>query len=114
MGMRGHMRDVCRVLTAGSATGPEPTVSYSVGSEIRCRVSRVAAKDGLGSNVPITDTEIRVPRSTTVTAADRIRVTKQDGATLGSAVDFAIVAEPLQTLAEKVLDCRRITAGSAL
>lgn len=114
MAFTGNMRDRCKVLAYTAATtGPEPTSSYSLGSEIRCRYSRTRTNEVVdGSQSTPSNVEIRVPSGTSVTSADRIRITQLDGASVTQ--DYAIVGEPFTTLGQLVCNAQRITAGSVL
>jgi hypothetical protein len=115
MAFTGAMVDRCRVLSHTAATtGPDPISTYIAGAEIRCRYSRaVEGREVVdGSQMTPTDVTIRVPRGTTVTSSDRIRLTKEHGAVVS--LDYAIVGEPYVSPGQIVLACQHVTAGSDL
>lgn len=101
------MRDTCQIGTAGTPSGGNPAPGYTYGSSLRCLYTRKGSTEVLdGSNITPTDVEIRVPRSTTVTSKDRVKLTKLNGATLSPERFYAVVGEPWETLAQIVLHCK--------
>ena len=110
----GAKNDRCKILTktSPSSTDPEPTSSFSAGSEIRCRFSRTGTREVVdGTAASPVDCEIRVPAGTTVTASDRVRLTKRNGATVSE--DYAIVGEPWALKGEIALNCQLLIGNSA-
>lgn len=108
-----HMRDACTIGTAGSATAPSPSVTFSYGSSIRCRYARVSTREvPAGAKVSSTDAKIFLPNGTTIRAEDRIRLSKLNGAVLGIVRNYAVVGEPHETGAQIVVMVKRLIGDS--
>ena len=65
--------------------------TYTDGSAIACRFvpERGAESHGADKTLTIMPAQVRLPLGTTVTAKDRIKITKRFGVPLGTAMVFA-------------------------
>ena len=57
----------------------------------------------------VVDAIVRVPIATTVTELDRVKITKQHGSTLGTALVFSVVGKPKRGPSALVIDLQRVT-----
>lgn len=106
------MFDTCVVQTysATSSTSAEPNVgSWADGSAIACGFdASVSNEVSDGSQATLTDATIRLPIGTTCTGKNRIKVTKRNGTTLGTAETYEILGEPRRGPTALVCHCKRI------
>ena len=94
----GAKHDQCKIgtLTASSAPEPSPS-SYTYGSAIACRfVEKESVEIRNGTQAVIGDAVIYVPAGTSVTAANRVQLTKRNGVAQSSKY-YKIVKDPKAT-----------------
>jgi hypothetical protein len=58
--------------------------------------------------VTVVDAVIRLPIGTALDVRDKIRVTKRHGTTLGTALTFEVIGEPMRGVSALVVECRKI------
>lgn len=115
MSFHGHMRDKGRRVIAGVALSPEPTATYTPDFECRCRVVWGDTREVMdGSQVAASNVRIHIPLTQDVRNVDRWMVTHRKGKRLKEPELYAVLGQPREVLGEQVLDCKRITDGSAL
>lgn len=120
MAGQGHLRDTCLIGTQAAPVAPEPVGAWTYSAtEIRCRFAQTSGRLGYQAEVPIatgqelTDGTIRLPAGTTVTAGNRLKVTKKNYTTLATAQEYEIVGEPQSVrTAGIVCNVRRIAGNS--
>ena len=114
----GHKRDLCKISTPGTVSGPYVNETSTWGSEIRCRYSKINKSEVPVSNLEIIDAEIRVPKGTTIAVGARVHLTKLRRTTLESdptaanAILFDVVGTDWELPQELVLKCKQVRGGS--
>ena len=98
----------------GNAPGAT-TWAYDDTNPVRCFVD--SAKSGEvkdGTEVTITDAEIRVPLGSSITAKSRVKVTHRFRETLDTPEIYAVIGAPKNGRSSMVLNCKRVTGESRL
>jgi len=116
------MTDVCQIgIESESGTGPEPTVTYTYGSDVPCYFIHESEKPNQRetietTQVDVSQTECLVPLGTSVNAEDRFRITKVKRGnyqeTLSTPLVFAIIADPKEGMGFLTLRGTRVQGGS--
>jgi hypothetical protein len=117
--MFGARNDICKIGTPTVPTGPEPTGTYSYGSNVRCRFyHRSSTREvGDGSQFGVVNTEIMLPPGTSVNEQSRIQLTHRNGRALSGAEYYAVIGFPRDDNPDVfpvVCKLQRISGGSAL
>ena len=110
------MRDEAQIgaLTAQTA-GYEPTQAYTYGTATRCRFLRVATSEFVDGAVrKLTSVNIHFPASVTIDTNARIKLTKRNRGTLGTAEYFDVDGEPWRTEDNRtiVVPCKTVPIGA--
>ena len=106
--------DTCQigVRSSGNFGDPSGTASYSYGSAIACGVDLSGQSESAdGAQAPQADATITLPHGTTVTAADRIKVTYRLGADVTD-LEYTISGTPRHGLYGLVCACQLVTGTS--
>lgn len=90
-----------------------PTKSWTAQTAIKCGYKMGAPAELMDkSSVPFRKSQVRVPLGTEVESKDRFRLTHRNGRELDPAIDFKIIGDPLQGIANLVLYVEQVTDGS--
>lgn len=111
------LMDQCTRLkfTAGTANayGLDSPETYDVAETLACLFRKVQPGEAMEqAEVPTRGGQIRLERGTTITARDRIRLTRLHGEELETAQTYRIVGEPQITYVGVVLEVELVTDGS--
>lgn len=115
MAPRKHMRDLCQIGTFDTVTtGPEPTEAWTYASEGRCRFDRVNTRETVdGDKHSMTNVRIHLPIGVTITGSSRIKLTRRNGATLGTPEYYDVVGDPWYARDNRSIICDCISAEIA-
>ena len=109
----GHYNDTCIVQTHSSTQNlvNEPVASWTDGSAISCGFEMTGGdeRQQADGTLLVVDAIVRVPIGTTVTEVDRVKITKQHGSTLGTALVFSVIGKPQRGPSALVIDLQRVT-----
>jgi len=109
------MRDVLVIGTPAAQSGSEPTkgdYTYST-TEIACGVNTNISNEVTdGTKATVTDGTIRVPWATSISSANRVKVTKRDAVALATPEVYAILGTPKRARAELILNVLRVVGDS--
>ena len=108
--------DTCTIGTRAALGGttPEPTAAWTYGSAIRCVYEQTGSVEVLDdTQAALTDVVFKLPLGTTVARANRIKLTKRDGVTLGTAITCEVVGMPFTGMGEITVRARQIVGSSA-
>lgn len=98
--------------TTGVASSPDgitQTYTSGTGAAIACGYNPgVPGETADGSNATYTFATIRIPIGTTVSAADRFKLTSRLSSTAGMPITFAIIGDPQLGPTCKVLNVRQV------
>jgi hypothetical protein len=108
------LRDLCIIQTRGADTGDYGygSPSYTDGSAIACLFVPTPAEESEGAQALTIDGEIRLPRSTTISNLDRIKVTTLYNSTTGLPQVYEIVQGPIRTHIGYTMKVKLVTDGS--
>ena len=106
-----HYNDTCVIQTLSTARDTTGAVipTYTDGSAISCGFEPTGGTERKAADgtAVITDATVRVPIGTTVTAKDRVKITKRHGTTLGTALVFGLASEPQRGPSGLVIELRK-------
>ena len=121
--MQRQMTDTLQIGTASGDTWASPAVetwTYDIVNTVRGFVKAKQSEEvpvteggAAGSRAAITDATIYLPMGTTITGAQRVKLTHRDRAALGTAEIYAVVGAPQELRAALVLNARRVVGESA-
>ena len=106
--------DICQIgVKSGGAWGADPgDKTWTYGSAIACGVDLSGQSESAdGAQAPQADATITLPHGTTVTAADRIKVTYRLGADVTD-LEYTISGTPRHGLYGLVCVCQLVTGTS--
>ena len=87
--------------------------TFTYGAAIACGVGMVSLEETTdGSQAPLGETMIRLPRDTVVTGVERFQVTYRHLDELAEAETYAVIGEPQRGPVLLTLRCKRLTGGS--
>jgi len=109
----GYFNDTCVIQTHSSTQNAvnEPVSSWADGSAISCGFEMTGGdeRQQADGTLLVVDGVVRVPIGTTVTELDRVKITKQHGSTLGTALVFSVAGKPKRGPSALVIDLQRVT-----
>lgn len=109
-------RDTCQIgARTNTQSGPYLSLTWSYATAIACGFKPIdggESADGaqFGTNKGV----VRLPRGTTVTADDRIKLVSRHGTTLSPSVVFQVVGEPNQAAFEVFCAVERVAEAGDL
>lgn len=111
--------DVCHLLTetpAGQDAHRRPIVTWEAGPRLACgfsEVDRAADAESVdGSESPIADASLRLPRATEALITQRVLLVERSGAVLSPPLTYLITGDPAPGPTGLVLQLTRVTDGS--
>ena len=114
MAPRPHMRDKVQIgILTTVTTGYEPTEAFVYGAIVQCRVLRITSSEVSDGNVrKATGVEIHLKAGETVDETSRLKVTRRNGADLGTAEYYTINGEPLSDEWNRTIVCSCVNVPS--
>lgn len=108
------LRDLCVIQTRGADTGDYGYggAPYTDGSPVACLFVPTPAEESEGAQALTIDGEIRLPRTTTISNLDRIKVTTLYNLTTGLPQVYEIVKGPIRTHIGYTMKVKLVTDGS--
>ena len=104
-----HYNDTCVIQTLSTARDTTGAVlpTYTDGSAISCGFEPTGGTErkAAGGTAVITDATVRLPIGTTVTAKDRVKITKRHGTSI-TALVFGVAGEPQRGPSGLVVELR--------
>ena len=106
----GHYNDTCIVQTLSTTRDSTGAVlnTYPDGSAISCGFEPKGGTERKAADgtAVITDATVRVPIGTTITAKDRVKITKRHGTSI-TALVFGVASEPQRGPSGLVIELRK-------